>query len=186
MTKNWTKYTMMPQNAMVKHPFVEQRLLDLAEYAETSPLNRMEMGDPRVGILTSGAAYSYAREAFPEASFLKLGMTYPVPERMIADFRAKVEKLYVVEELDPFLEEILRLKGIKIDGGKDLIPICGELDPGLVARALTAAGVPGANPDLFAQPTPGGRRPARPPAHILPGLLATVPSSPCSRSCVCS
>ncbi len=79
MTKNWTKYTMMPQNAMVKHPLVEQRLLDLAEYAETSPLNRMEMGDPRVGILTSGAAYSYAREAFPEASFLKLGMTYPVP-----------------------------------------------------------------------------------------------------------
>ena len=166
MTKNWTKYTMMPQNAMVKHPLVEQRLLDLAEYAETSPLNRMEMGDPRVGILTSGAAYSYAREAFPGASFLKLGMTYPVPERLIADFRSKVEKLYVIEELDPFLEEILKVKGIKIDGGKDLIPVCGEIDPGLVARALGAAGVPGANSDLFALPTPVvGDLPGRPPTY---------------------
>jgi indolepyruvate ferredoxin oxidoreductase alpha subunit len=166
MTKNWTKYTMMPQNAIVRHPIVEQRLRDLAEYAETSPLNRVEMGDTRVGIITSGAAYSYAREAFPEASFLKLGMTYPVPERMIADFRAKVEKLYVVEELDPFLEEILRVKGIKVDGGKDIVPICGELDPGLVARVLNAAGVPGVNKDLLEVPAPvASDLPGRPPTY---------------------
>jgi len=164
MTKNWTKYTMMPQNATVRHPIVEQRLLDLAEYAETSPLNRVEMGDRRVGILTGGAAYAYAREAYPEASFLKLGMSYPLPERMVAEFRAKVEKLYVVEELDPFLEDILRAKGIEIDGGKDIVPICGELDPGAVARCLHGAGVPGVNEDLLAQPTPvADDLPGRPP-----------------------
>ncbi len=92
----------------------------MAEYAETSPLNRIEMGDPRVGIITSGAAYQYAREAFPEASFLKLGLTYPLPAGLIADFRANVERLYVVEELDPFLEELIELMGIEVDGGKDL------------------------------------------------------------------
>ncbi|MGI5939084.1 MAG: indolepyruvate ferredoxin oxidoreductase subunit alpha [Thermoleophilia bacterium] len=150
---SWTKYTMMPANAIVRHPVMEQRLLDLAEYAETSPLNRVEMGDPRVGILASGAAYVYAREAFPGASFLKLGMTYPVPRRMIADFRAQVENLYVVEELDPFLEEILRVQGVEVDGGKNLIPICGELSPGLIARTLHAAGVPGVNDDLLAMPS---------------------------------
>ncbi len=166
MTKNWTKYTMMPQNAMVRHPIVEQRVLDLAEYAETSPLNRVEMGDPRVGIITCGAAYVYAREALPEASFLKLGITYPLPERMIADFRAKVDTLYVVEELDSFLEDILRAKGIQVDHGKDIISICDELDPGRVARALNAAGAPGVNTGLLAVPSPvADDLPGRPPTY---------------------
>ena len=154
MKKNWTKYTMMPANAIVRHPIIEQRLVILAEYAETSPLNRVEMGDKRVGIVCSGAAYGYTREAYPEASILKLGMTYPLPPKLIADFRAQVEKLYVVEELDPFLEDLIRLQGIKVDGGKDIIPICGELDPGLVARSLHAAGVPGVDESLLVVPMP--------------------------------
>jgi indolepyruvate ferredoxin oxidoreductase alpha subunit len=154
MKKNWAKYTMMPVNAMVRHPIIEERIKLLADYAETCPFNRVEMGDTRVGIISSGAAYTYAREAFPRASFLKLGMTYPLPARLIADFRAQVDRLYVVEELDPFLEDLVKLQGIKVDGGKDLIPVCGELDPGLVARTLHEAGVPGVDESLLATPTP--------------------------------
>lgn len=169
MKRNWTKYTMLPANAIVRHPFVERRLIDLAEYAETTSLNRVEMGDPRVGIISSGVVYAYAREALPGASFLKLGMTYPLPSRLVADFRARVEKLYVVEELDPFLEENVRAAGIEIDGGKNLISICGELDPGRIARALAAAGIPGINEDLLETPSPlVDDLPERPPT-LCPG-----------------
>jgi indolepyruvate ferredoxin oxidoreductase alpha subunit len=146
------KNLMMPHNARCRHVLVEQRLLDVAEWAESTDLNRIEMGDPRVGIVTSGASYGYAREAFPEASFLKLGLTYPLPRGLIAEFRAQVEKLYVVEELDPFLEELIRLQGIEVDGGKDILPLIGEFDPGLVARTLSAAGVPGVDEDLLQTP----------------------------------
>ena len=147
--KATTKYTMLPSNAAPRHVIVEQRLLDMAQMAETSPLNRIETGDPEVGIVTSGAAYQYARDAFPAASFLKLGMTYPLPKGLIAQFRSQVEKLYVVEELDPFLEENIRLMGITVDGGKNLLSLLGEYDQGVVARALNAAGVPGADPELL-------------------------------------
>lgn len=148
--RNPTKYLMMPANATIRHPLVEQRVIDIAEYAETSPLNRVEMGDTRVGIITSGAIYGYAREAVPGASFLKLGMTYPLPKKLIADFRSKVEKLYVVEELDPFIEEAIRLMGIKIDGGKELNTLLGELNARSVAASLSKAGVPGVSEDLLA------------------------------------
>jgi len=169
LTKNYTKYTMMPANAIARHPIIEQRVRDLAEYAETCPLNRVEMGDPRVGIITSGSAYGYAREAFPEASYLKLGLTYPLPAGLIADFRSKVEKLYVVEELDPFLEEAVQLMGVTIDGGKELNTLLGEIDPGMIARGLAAAGVPGVNPDLLTAPRSGvADLPARPPT-LCPG-----------------
>ncbi len=154
LERNPSKNLMMPHNARPRHAFIEQRLLDIAEWAETTPLNRVEMGDTRVGVVASGAAYGYAREAFPGASFLKLGLTYPLPRRLIADFRARVDKLYVVEELDPFLEEQIRLQGVTVDGGKDILPLLGEFDPGLVARTLTAAGVPGADPDLLQTPAP--------------------------------
>ena len=163
------KNLMMPHNATRRHAFVERRLLDLAEWAETCGLNHVEMGDRRVGIVTSGAAYGYAREAFPEASFLKLGLTYPLPRRLIAEFRGKVEKLYVVEELDPFLEELIRLQGVEVDGGKDLLPLCGEFNPGLVARALCAAGVPGVDESLLSAPAPvADDLPDRPPT-LCPG-----------------
>jgi indolepyruvate ferredoxin oxidoreductase alpha subunit len=147
--REWTKYIMMPANARVRHVVVEQRALDLAEYAEYCPFNRVEMGDPKVGIITSGAIYGYAREALPGASFLKIGMAYPLPKRLIAGFRSKVDKLYIVEESDPFMEEAIRLMGIKIDGGKELNTLQGELNARLVAQSLAKAGVPGLNEELL-------------------------------------
>jgi indolepyruvate ferredoxin oxidoreductase, alpha subunit len=164
LRREWTKYIMMPANARVRHSVVEQRVLDLAEYAETCPFNRVEMGDPRVGIITSGAIYGYAREALPGASYLKLGMAYPLPKKLIADFRSKVEKLYVVEESDPFLEEAIRLMGVKVDGGKELNTLLGELDARSVARSLAKAGVPGVNPELTGELSPEiADLPGRPP-----------------------
>jgi indolepyruvate ferredoxin oxidoreductase, alpha subunit len=164
LDRNYSKYTMMPANALARHPLIEQRVRDLAEYAETCPLNRIEMGDPRVGIITSGTAYGYSREAFPEASYLKLGLTYPLPKRLIAEFRAKVERLYVVEELDPFLEEAIRLMGIEIDGGKELNTLLGEIGPAMIARGLAAAGAVGGNSDLLDDLRPGVEGlPSRPP-----------------------
>jgi len=96
--RNWKKYIMMPQNARVRHQVVEQRVLDLKEYAENCPFNRVEMADKSVGIITCGATYAYVKEAIPSASVLKMGMPYPLSEKLIADFRSKVDKLYVVEE----------------------------------------------------------------------------------------
>lgn len=163
------KYVMVPSNAIKRHPVVEQRMRDLAELAETLPANRIEAGAPEVGIVASGAAYAYAREAFPGASFLMLGLTWPLPRRMIERFRAQVEKLYVVEELDPFLEEAIRLMGVRVDGGKDLLPLWGEFDPGTVARALTLGGVPGATEALLKAVGQGAEGlPDRPPA-LCPG-----------------
>ena len=164
-----TEQLMMPHNAIPRHAAVEQRLLELAEYAETTELNSVEMGDTRVGIIASGAAYCSAKEAFPQASFLKIGMSWPLPRRLIADFRAKVDKLYVVEELDPFLEENIRLQGVQVDGGKDILPLCGEFNPGLVARLLSDAGVPGVDEGLLVEvPDAVADLPDRPPT-LCPG-----------------
>ena len=169
LNRNYTKYVMMPANATARHIVVEQRVLDLEKYAEDCPFNRIEMGDPKVGIICSGSAYGYTREALPNASYLKLGLTYPLPKKMIADFRAKVEKLYIIEELDPFIEEAVRLMGVKIDGGKELNSLLGEISPKSVAESLAKAGVPGVNPDLLveARPTVEGL-PSRPPT-LCPG-----------------
>lgn len=165
LKRQWTKYTMMPQNALARHPLVEQRVLDLAEYAEDCPFNRIEMGDPRVGIITSGVAYAYAREAVPGASFLKLGLTFPLPRRLVAKFRSQVEKLYVVEESDPFLEEAIRLLGVQVDGGKELNTLLGEISPKSVAESLACAGVPGVNEALLTE--------SRAPVEGLPGRPPT-------------
>ncbi|HZK49542.1 MAG TPA: indolepyruvate ferredoxin oxidoreductase subunit alpha [Thermoleophilia bacterium] len=164
LEKDVPKYTMLPGFAKLKHPKVEQRITDLKKRAETLPVNRIEMGDSAVGIIATGTVYQYAREAFPQASFLKLGMTYPLPRKMIEEFRSKVERLYVVEELDPFLEEQIYLMDVKLDGGKDLFSLCGELDPGAVARGLTAGGATGAEPTLLLPPpAEAAGLPQRPP-----------------------
>jgi len=134
------KYVMVPGNARRRHPVIEERVERLREFAETFAYNRVEMGDARLGIVTNGIAYQYAREVFPDASFLKLGMTYPLPERLIRDFAAQVERLIVVEELDPFIEEEIRLLGIPVEG-KSIFPICGELDPSIVRQSAIEAGL---------------------------------------------
>ncbi|MBI5017789.1 MAG: indolepyruvate ferredoxin oxidoreductase subunit alpha [Deltaproteobacteria bacterium] len=139
IARDTKKYTMLPGFARPKHPKIEERLQRIKEYGVESPLNRVEMGDTRVGIVTSGISYQYAKEALPGASFLKLGLTYPLPEALVRDFAQHVDQVIVVEELDPFLEEQIRLLGIEVAHGKDLFPIVGELEPSVVAQELTGA-----------------------------------------------
>jgi indolepyruvate ferredoxin oxidoreductase alpha subunit len=135
------KYVMVPANARKRHPVVEQRIRDVTAWAEKTPLNRIEWRDRTVGIVTAGVAYQYAREVLPTASVLKLGMVYPIPEQLIRTFAAGVQRLIVIEELDPVLEEALRLLGIPCEG-KAIFPLCGELDPTVVRKAAAAAGLP--------------------------------------------
>lgn len=138
--RNIGKYVMVPANARRRHPVVEERLKKLVEYAETSPLNRIEPGDDELGIITAGTSYQYAREVFPNATFLKLGMIYPLPRKLIKDFAARVKKVVVIEELDPFIEEHVRLLGIDCVG-KDVFPILGEFSPSLIRKCAVEAGL---------------------------------------------
>lgn len=134
--KDIAKYVMMPGNAKKKHPVVEKRTAELIEYAETSPLNRMEMGDTKLGIITSSTCYQYTKEVYGEnASILKLGMIWPMPEKLIKDFASKVEKVVVIEELDPFIEEHCRNIGVKVSG-KNLLPMCDEFSQNLIAKCM--------------------------------------------------
>ncbi|RPJ10013.1 MAG: indolepyruvate ferredoxin oxidoreductase subunit alpha, partial [Deltaproteobacteria bacterium] len=116
--KQTQKYTMLPSFARIKHGVVEERHLKLVEFAEQFPGNRMEINDPSVGIITAGISYQYAKEVYPNYSFLKLGMVWPLPKNLIGEFFKKVKKVYVVEELDPFLEDSIRAMGFKPKGGK--------------------------------------------------------------------
>lgn len=131
-----SKNVMVPVNARVRRQKVEERMKALAEYAETFPYNAMEIHDSRVGFIASGAAYLYAREVFPQYSYLKLGMVWPLPWRMIGEFFKRVKKVIVVEELDPFYETEIRARGHKVFHGKDLVPAIGELSPAIVEKAL--------------------------------------------------
>ena len=134
--KNIAKYVMMPGNARHRHPFVEERTEKLTEYAETCGLNRVEMGDTRLGIITSSTSYQYVKEVFGEnASILKLGMVYPLPRKLILDFAAKVDRLVIVEELDPVIENHCRKLGLTVSG-KDLLPVTGEFSQNLIAEKL--------------------------------------------------
>ncbi len=150
--RNHAKYVMVPANARGRHPLVEERLEKLAEFAETFELNRVEMRGTELGIIANGIAYQYAREVFPEASVLKLGMSYPLPKNMIRDFAAQVDKLIVLEELDPFIEEQVLLMGVdlyKPDGWevnpyphfKSIFPMVGELNPKIVRTHAIRAGL---------------------------------------------
>lgn len=160
------KYVMVPGHARRRHPIVEDRIKQLRAFAETFPGNRVEMGDTKLGIVTSGIAYQYAREVFPTASFLRLGMTYPLPEQLVHDFAGRVERLIVIEELDPFIEEEIRLLGIPVEG-KSIFPICGELDQTIVRRSAVKAGLLPPPPSIEPK-GPGGALPGRPPL-LCPG-----------------
>ena len=135
--KNIGKYVMMPGNAIRRHPVVEERTRKLAAYAETSPLNRLEEGSDRaMGIITSSTSYQYVKEVFGDRyPVLKLGMVWPLPKQKILDFAASVDKVAVVEELDPFLEDFCREIGLDVLG-KDVLPMEGEFSQNLVAAKL--------------------------------------------------
>jgi indolepyruvate ferredoxin oxidoreductase alpha subunit len=114
--KNIGKYVMMPANAIKRHVVVEERTRALTELAESFDINTAEYGK-RVGVITAGVAYMYAREALGESvDFLKLGMVYPLPEKLIRDFAAAHDEIYVIEELDPFIEEHCKALGIAVKG----------------------------------------------------------------------
>ncbi|NLC56479.1 MAG: indolepyruvate ferredoxin oxidoreductase subunit alpha [Armatimonadetes bacterium] len=153
--RNPQKYVMIPAYARVRHTLVEERLRRLAAWAETAEVNVIEPGDRRLGVITSGISYQYVKEAAPHASVLKLGLTYPLPEALLRRFAASVETLYVVEELDPFLETQIRALGIPVVG-KERFSLLGELNPQAVATGLGLA-----EPQPEAPPAPDV--PARPP-----------------------
>jgi indolepyruvate ferredoxin oxidoreductase alpha subunit len=137
---NVKKYVMLPVYARLRHPLIEERLVKLAAYSETFPLNQVQWGELYLGIVTSGVAYQYAREVFPKASFLKLSMTYPLPQNLVRHFAAQVDRIIVIEELDPFLQENIQAMGIKVTG-KEFIPGVGELNPGIIGEACSTAGL---------------------------------------------
>lgn len=127
---------MMTANSRNAHVRVEQRTLDLVAFAENCDLNRVEMGDTTLGIITSSTSYQYAKEVFGgNASVLKLGMVYPLPEKLLLDFAEKVDRLIVLEELDPFIENHCKKLGLKVSG-KDIFPICGEFSQNLVMSCM--------------------------------------------------
>lgn len=134
--RNVRKNVCTPANAYLNHPKVEENLKALEKWACTSPLNRMEMKGNEVGVISASIAYQYAKEVFPEdTSFLKLGITNPLPMDLIRDFAAKVKKLYVIEELDPFMEEQIKAAGIPCVG-KELTGLLYEMNPERLREAL--------------------------------------------------
>ena len=129
-----THNVMTPANAKVRHPIVEERTRKLIDWAETAPVNRVEMGGTEIGIITSSTSYQYVKEVFGDSvSVLKLGMVWPLPEKLIRDFADKVGTLYVVEELDPFIEEHCRQMGLTVVG-KEKLPICDEFSQNMLAE----------------------------------------------------
>ena len=134
--KDIAKYVMMPANAKRRHPIVEQRTRDLIAYAETTPLNRVEMGDTKIGIITSSTSYQYVKEVFGDnASVLKLGLINPLPEKLILDFAQKVDKLFIIEELDDIIESHCKKLGLDVTG-KDVFPLEDEFSQNLVAEKM--------------------------------------------------
>ena len=134
--KNIGKYVMMPANAVKRHVVVEDRIAALKEFAETTELNMVEDNGAKIGIITAGIAYMYAKEALGDkADFLKLGMVYPLPEKKIAEFAAKHEKVYVVEELDPVIEDHCKSLGIEVIG-KECFTLLGEYTPSMIKSAV--------------------------------------------------
>jgi indolepyruvate ferredoxin oxidoreductase, alpha subunit len=153
--KDARKYVMIPAFGRLRHVAVEERMEKLRAYAEQSPLNRIEWRDRKIGVIAAGICYQYVREALPDASILKLGICYPLPSKLIAEFASGVDELYVVEELDPFMEEQVKAMGIKIKG-KELFPLIGEISSTMVAEKISGQPMvsPLAVPDYEEQPIP--------------------------------
>ena len=135
--KNPQKYVMMPGNAIRRHPIVEERTKKLTEYAETSPMNRIDEGECNdIGVITSSTSYQYVKEALGDKyPVLKLGMINPMPVKKIQDFAASVGKVYVVEELDPVIETHCRNIGVDVVGKEVFSPL-GEFSQNIVARGF--------------------------------------------------
>lgn len=151
--KDIRRTVMMPANAKLRHIEIEKRNLELAEAADTLPVNRVEMNDRAIGVITSGIPYQYVKEALPKASVLKLGMVNPLPRKLIEDFAAKVDKLYIIEELDPVIEEQVKSWGIQAVG-KEILTVQGEYSANMIRAAVL-----GEKPDMSAPAQVPGRPP---------------------------
>jgi len=156
--KDIGKYVMMPGMAKKRHIIVEKRMNDIKAHADTMDINAVEYNDKSIGIITSGVTYEYVKEALPGASVLKLGMVYPLPEGSIREFAANVDKLYVIEELEPFIEDQIKAMGISVSG-KELFTVQGEYSVNTIAARL------GGEKKDIAEP---GALPQRPPV-MCPG-----------------
>ena len=156
--KNIGKNVMMPNNAKPRHAVIEQKNAELAAAANTMPINRVEKADTSIGVITSGIPYLYVKEALPTASVLKLGMVNPLPKELIFDFASKVDKLYIIEELDPVIEDQVKSWGIEAVG-KELFTVLGEYSANMIREAIL-----GEKADV-AQPA---QAPGRPPI-LCPG-----------------
>lgn len=133
--KDTAKYVMMPAMAMKRHHYVERRLDDMRKLAEDCEFNVVEKKDSKIGVISAGIAYQYAKEVFPDASFLKLGMINPLPTQLILDFAKSVEKVYVIEELEPVIENHCKVLGIDVIG-KDILPNIGEFSVSQIREAV--------------------------------------------------
>ncbi len=139
-TRSPSKFVMVPSNARPRRNVMEDRIVKLRSYVESFPMNEMILQDRKLGIVSSGIAYQQAREVFKNASFLKLVTTYPIPVNLVRRFAKEVERVIVIEELDPYLEDALHQLGIPAIG-KDFIPIIGELTPEIVEQGAIKAGL---------------------------------------------
>lgn len=151
--KNPGKYVMMPAMAKTRHVVVEERFKAEREYMETAPINRIEKGTgtingKKVGIIAAGVTYQYAREALGEdASYLKLGCVYPLPIKLIKDFSETVDELYVLEQLDPYIEEHCLELGLKVHGKEEFTPL-GEYSQSLIRKVVLGEEMPTLSADV--------------------------------------
>jgi indolepyruvate ferredoxin oxidoreductase alpha subunit len=162
---------MIPSYARLRHVEVEHRMRRIEKAVNDLDINRVEMRNSELGIITSGISYQYVKEGYPEASILKLGVVYPLPQAIIRDFCKNVEEVYVIEELDPFLELRINAMGIPVRG-KKYFPLTGELNPDLVRRPLAQNGHTSAKPSGEGIDT-GMELPPRPPS-LCPGCPHTT------------
>lgn len=153
LERNPAKLVMLPGNARRRHFDVEKRIVDLEEWSSKQPFNSIEKGAGKVGVITSGVSYQYVKEILPDAGVLKIGLVYPLPKQMIRGFAARYDELYVIEELDPFIEEQVKAMGISVTG-KEKLSLCGELTPGRLKQGLMGESVPTEDhsPDLPQRP----------------------------------
>ena len=156
--KDIGKYVMMPGNAKKRHVVIENMNLELQKAADTLPINKVEMNDTKIGVITSGIPYQYVKEALPDASVLKLGMVNPLPKNLIKEFASKVDTLYIVEELDPVIETQVRSWGIKAVG-KEIFTVLGEYSANMLRKAILKE-----EPEIV----PAAEAPMRPPI-LCPG-----------------
>ena len=157
--ENPAKNVMIPAHARGRHAGMLEREARLVEYLRDAPVNRRETGDSAIGVITAGTCYPYVREVMPGASVLKLGATWPLSAELLRSFCASVERVFVIEELEPIIEREVRALGIEV-AGKEFFPRVGEFSPEVVRAGFEKAGVlqPRARPVAWA-PEPIGRPP---------------------------